>query len=58
MACASIAVPACWRICARVSAAVSAAKSASRIREREADRLSEVVCRFTMVFSKRVCKAP
>jgi hypothetical protein len=36
LACASIAVPACCRICARVSAAVSLAKSASTIRPRAA----------------------
>src|SRR3990172_8141273 len=53
-ACASIAVPACCRICARVSEAVSAAKSASWMRLRELVRFSAVVCRLAIAELKRV----
>src|SRR6218665_749476 len=51
---ATIAVPACCRICLRARFAVSAAKSASRMRERDADRFSEITCRLSIkVFKAR-----
>ena len=58
MAWATMAVPACCRICARDRLAVSWAKSASMMRERDADRFSEVICRLAIEVSNRDCKAP
>ena len=55
LAWATMAVPACCRICVRDRLAVSIAKSASRMREREADRFSEVMFRLAMLVSKRDC---
>src|SRR5450830_664399 len=53
-----MAVPACCRIWPRVRLAVSEAKSASWIRLREADRFSEVACRFDTTALKRFWYAP
>ena len=58
LACATIAVPACCRICVRDRLAVSAAKSASWMREREADMFSDVICSAAIAVSKRDCRAP
>ena len=58
MACATIAVPACCRICARDRLAVSVAKSASWMRERAELRFSAVVLRLAITDSKRFWIAP
>src|SRR5690606_2142938 len=58
LAWASMAVPACCRICVRDSSAVSLAKSVSMMRLREADRFSEVVCRLATTELKRFWIAP
>ena len=58
LAWATIAVPACCRICARDRLAVSAAKSASMIRPRAADWFSAVIERLEMAKPKRLSAAP
>ena len=58
LACATIALPACCRICARDRLAVSAAKSASMIRPRAADWFSPVIDRFEIAMPKRLIAAP
>ena len=58
LACATIALPACCRICARDRFAVSAAKSASMIRPRAADWFSPVIDRFEIAMPKRLIAAP
>ncbi len=58
LAWASMAVPACCRICAFVMLAVSAAKSVSWMRPRAADRFSEVVLRLATTLVKRFWIAP
>src|SRR4051794_36763186 len=55
---ASMAVPACWRICARVKLIISEAMSVSRMRDSEAERFSVVTERFEIVRSNRFWKAP
>ena len=58
MAWATMALPACCRICARLRLAVSVAKSASMMRLRAADWFSTACCRLEMIASKRLCVAP
>src|SRR3954466_11571901 len=58
LACASIAVPACDRICERVKLTISDAMSVSRIRLSDADRFSTATFTFLIVCSKRFCIAP
>ena len=58
MAWATIAVPACCRICERLRLAVSEAKSASMMRLRAEAVFSEATCRFETTASKRFCVAP
>ena len=53
LACASIAVPACDRICERVKFIISLAMSVSRIRLSDADRFSTATLRLLMVCSNR-----
>ncbi|MCY1544308.1 hypothetical protein D9M68_801830 [compost metagenome] len=58
MAWATMAVPACCRICERDRLAVSLAKSASMMRPREAERFSTPIWMLATAFSKRLCTAP
>ena len=58
MACASIAVPACDRICERVKLTISDAMSVSRMRDSDADRFSTATLTFLIVCSNRFCRAP
>src|SRR6188768_510975 len=46
LACASIAVPACDRICERVKLTISDAMSVSRMRDSDADRFSTATLTF------------
>ncbi|MCY1558182.1 hypothetical protein D9M68_950940 [compost metagenome] len=58
MACTTMALPACCRICWRARLAVSTAKSVSTMRERLADRFSLPICRLAMADSSREDWAP
>src|SRR6186997_1541467 len=58
LACASIAVPDCDRICSRVKFTISDATSTSRIRDSDADRFSWVTPRLAIADSSRFWTAP